>query len=69
MSQNTYEDDDTNHDYLKKNVDIDDLVIPHSNIDNLVGDGDIDGGERNAKSLQLQIVELKVEILTAKRIL
>ena len=69
MSQNIYGDDDTNHDYLKENVDIDDLVIPSSNVDNLVGDDDNDGGKRNAKPLQVQIAELEMEILTAKRAL
>ena len=69
MSQNIYEDDDTNHDYLENDVDIDDLVIPSSNVDNLVGDDDSDGGKENAKPLQVQIAELEVEILTAKRAL
>ena len=50
-----YKDDDTNHDYLEEDADMDDLVIPSLNIDNLRGDGDGDGGERNAKPLQVQI--------------
>ena len=69
MSQNIYEDDDTNHDYLKEDVDIDNLVIPSSNVDNLVGDDDSDGDKGNVKPLQVQIAELEVKILTAKRAL
>jgi hypothetical protein len=41
----TYEDDDTNHDHLEEDVDIDNFALPSSNIDNLGGDADIDGGE------------------------
>ena len=67
MSQDTYEDDDTNHNYLEKDVDIDDIVVPSSNTMDLGGDGDSDEGEGNAKPLQVQMVELEVEILTAKR--
>lgn len=37
MSQNTNEDDDTNHNYLEEDVDINDLVILSSTIDNLGG--------------------------------
>ena len=61
-----YVDDDTNHDYLEENVDIDDLVIPSSNVDNIAGDNDIDGGKGTVKPLQMQIAEPEVEILTAK---
>ena len=39
------------------------------NIDNLGGDDDNDGGEGNAKLLQMQIAELEVEILTTKHAL
>ena len=66
MSQNTYEDDDINHDYLEEDVDINDLVIPSSNVDNIAGDNDIDGGKGTVKPLQMQIAEPEVEILTAK---
>lgn len=55
ISHDMYKDDDTNHDYLEEDADMDDLVIPSLNIDNLRGDGDGDGGERNAKPLQVQI--------------
>lgn len=61
-----FEDDDTNHGYLEEDVDIDDLVVLSSNIDNLEGDADSDGGEDNAKPLHVQIAELEVEILTTK---
>ena len=74
MSQDTYENDDdddndTNYDYLEEDVDIDNLVIPSSNIVDLGSDGDSDGGEGNAKPLQMQMTELEVEILTAKCVL
>jgi hypothetical protein len=46
MSQDTFEDDDTNHDYLEEDVGIDDLVIPSSSVDNLAGGDDSDGGKR-----------------------
>ena len=69
MSHSIYEDDATNYDYFEEDVDIDDLVIPSSNVDNLVGDDNSDGDKRNAKSLHVQIAKLEVEILTAKRAL
>lgn len=69
MSQDTYEDDDTNHDYLEEDVGIDNLVISSSNIDNLGGNGDNDAGEGNAKPLQVQIAEIEVEYLTTKRVI
>ena len=69
MLHDTYEDDDTNHDYLKDDVDIDDLVIPLSNVNNFAGDNNNDGGKGDTKPLQVQIAELEVKILTAKRAL
>ena len=69
MSQDTREDDDNNHDYLEEDVDINDPVIPSSSTVVLRGDCDNDGGEGNAKPLQVQMAELEVEILTAKRVL
>lgn len=68
MSEDTYEDGNTNYNYLEKQVDIDDLVIPSLNIDNLEGDGDSNRGKGNAKPLQMKIAELEVEILTPKRV-
>lgn len=62
----TYEDDDIKHYDLKEDVDMDDLVIPSSNIDKFGGDGNSDENEENVKKLQVQITELKVEIQTAK---
>jgi hypothetical protein len=69
MSQDTYEDDDTNHDYLEEDVGIDNFVIPSSNIDNFGGKGDNDAGEGNAKPFQVQIAELEVEYLTTNRVI
>ena len=67
ISHDMYEDDDTNHDYLEKDVHIDDLVTPFSNVD--AGDDDSDGGKGDANPLQVQIRELEVDILTAKQTL
>ena len=53
MSQNTYKNDDISHDYFEEYVNINVLVIPSSNIDNLGGDDDNDGDEKNAKLLQV----------------
>ena len=69
MSHDTFEDNDTNNNYLEEDVGIDDLVIPPSNVDNLAGDVDSDGGKGAAKPLQVQMAELEVELLTAKRAL
>ena len=69
MTQETYEDDVGNHDYLEEDVHLDDLDIPFSNVDNYAGGDEGDGGKGDAKPLQVQIAELEVEILTAKRAL
>ena len=69
MSQDFCDDDDNNHDYLEEDVDMNDLVIPSSSTVDLGGDGDSDGGEKKAKPLQVQMAELGVEILMAKRAL
>ena len=65
----TYEDDGTNHDYLEEDIDIDNIAPPSSNIDNIGGDPESDGGEGAPKPLQVQIAELEVQILTAKHAL
>ena len=65
----TYEDDGTNHDYLEEDVDINNFAPPSSNINNLGGDADSDGGEDVPMSLQVQIAELEVQILIAKHAL
>lgn len=65
----TYEDDDTNIDYLEDDVYIDNFAPPSSNIDNIGGDADSEGGEDAPKPLQVQIAELEVQILTAKHAL
>ena len=49
----TFEDDGTNHDYLEEDVDIDNFAPPSSNIDNIGGDADSDGGEDALKPLQV----------------
>ena len=68
MADDTFE-DDTAHDYLKEDVGLDDLVIPCSAVDNLAGDDLSDGVKGAAKPLQVQMAELEVELLTAKRAL
>lgn len=45
MSQDTYQDDHANHDNLKYDVYIDDLIISSLNFDNLAGDDDGDGSK------------------------
>jgi hypothetical protein len=45
------------------------LVIPSSAVDNLAGDDDSDGVKGVAKLLQVQMAELEVKLLTAKRAL
>ena len=47
----TYEDDGTNHDYLEEDIDIDNIAPPSSNIDNIGGDAESDGGEGAPKPL------------------
>jgi hypothetical protein len=54
---------------LEEDVDIDNFTLPSSNIDNLRGDADNDGGEDAPKPLQVQIAELEVQILIAKHAL
>ena len=61
-----YEDDDTNHDYLEEDVDINNFAPPYRRP---WGDTDSDGGEDAPNSLQVQIAELEVQILTAKHAL
>lgn len=69
MSKETWDDDGANHDHLKEDIDIDNLIILSSNIDNLRGKADNDVGEVYAKPLHEQIAKLEVELLTAKRAL
>ena len=69
MVEDTFEEDDTAHDYLEEDVGLDDLVIPSSAVDNLAGDDLSDGVKGAAKPLQVQMAELEVELLTAKRAL
>lgn len=69
MSQDTYQDDHANHDNLKYDVYIDDLIISSLNFDNLAGDDDGDGSKWDVKLLQVQITELDVKFLTSKHIL
>jgi hypothetical protein len=69
MAEDTFEGDDTNHDYLEENVGLDDLVIPSSAVDNLASKDNSDGVKRAAKPLQVQMTELEMELLTAKRAL
>ena len=59
----TFEDDGTNHDHLEEDVDIDNFAPASSNIDNLGGDADSDGGEDAPKPLHVQIAELEIQIL------
>ena len=64
-----YEDDGTNHDYLEEDVNIDNFAPPFLNINDLGVHADNDRGEDAPKPLQVQIAELKVQILTAKHAL
>lgn len=55
MSKETCDDGKANHDYLEEDVDMDDLVIPSSNINNIRSEADSDASEDNAKPLHVQI--------------